>query len=117
MKTFKDLEFKPHQTGDGLHAVMLFPNGYGVSVVRFKNSISGTYYSYTSSEKEWELAVIKGGEKDWTLTYETKITKDVIGHLKVRQVTAIMKQVQKLKKEVQMATKKKSKSKKKTSKK
>ena len=36
MKTFKDLKFKPHRTGEGKQAVMLFPNGYGVSVVRFK---------------------------------------------------------------------------------
>ncbi len=36
MKTFNDIDFKSHPVGDGLHGLIFFPNGYGVSVVRFK---------------------------------------------------------------------------------
>lgn len=92
MKTFKDLEFKPHGTGSGVQAVELFPNGYGVSVVNFRGS-------YTNGPDEWELAVLKGTKDRWSLTYKTPITDDVIGYLKKAGVTRIMKKVQTLKKE------------------
>jgi hypothetical protein len=61
MKTFKDIEFKPHSFGEGLHGLLFFPNGYGVSVVRYKNLISETYSSYTSNEDEWEVEGITEG--------------------------------------------------------
>jgi hypothetical protein len=104
LKTFKDLRFKPHLSGDGLMAQLNFANGYGVSVVRFKiggdlGSLAARlfadnpiYSSYTSNEKEWELAVLRGE----SICYSTPITDDVIGHLSARQVTAIMKRVQAL---------------------
>lgn len=93
MKAFKDLEFKRHPLGNGKQARMDFPNGYGVSVVRF--SVLGGYGSYTDNESEWELAVFKDGG----LCYATPITDDVIGHLSADDVTKIMKKVQKLKQE------------------
>ena len=86
MKTFKDLEFKPHSIGNGLQAIMNFPNGYGISVVRFDGS-------YTSNDQEWELAIFHNG----CLCYDTPITDDVIGHLTASGVTNIMEQVQQLK--------------------
>lgn len=94
MKNFKDLEFKTHQTGEGQQATMMFENGYGVSVVRFK--VMGRYGSYTSNESEWELAVLKGDEKEWSLTYETPITDDVMGHLSEEEVSEVMQKVQEL---------------------
>lgn len=94
MKQFKDLQFKSHQTGEGVQSVMMFENGYGVSVVRFK--VMGTFGSYTSNEGEWELAVLQGNENEWSLTYDTPITDDVMGHLSEQEVTDIMKQVQEL---------------------
>ena len=94
MKTFKDLKFKNHKTGEGKQSVIFFSNGYGVSVVRFK--IMGTYGSYTSNENEWELAVLYGNKDEWTLTYNTPITDDVLGHLSDLDVTEIMEKVQKL---------------------
>lgn len=97
MKTFDDLVFKPHGTGDGLHAIMFFPNGYGVSVVRFK--FNGRYGSYTADEHEWELAVLKGDETNWGLCYSTRITNDVIGYLYKDDVTKIMRRVQLLRKD------------------
>jgi len=96
MKTFKDIEFKPHSFGEGLHGLLFFPNGYGVSVVRYKNPISETYSSYTSNEDEWEVAVLYGDENEWNITYNTHITDDVIGHLSEGGVEQIITLVQDL---------------------
>ena len=96
MKSFKDIKFKPHEYGEGLHGLIFFDNGYGLSVVRFKSPISKTYSSYTSNDDEWEVAVIYGNEKDWQITYNTHITDDVLGHLREGEVDWIMIQVQEL---------------------
>ena len=96
MKSFKDIKFKPHRNY-GLHGLIFFDNGYGVSVVRYKSEIGlPDFLSYTSNEDEWELAVIKGKEDDWDLCYDTHITDDVIGHLSEGEVNWIMIQVQEL---------------------
>lgn len=95
MKTFNDLEFKTHPNCSGVQAKLFFQNGYGISVVRFKSSYGG-FSSYTSNDKEWEIAVLKGTEEDWGLNYDTPITGDVIGHLKDYEVTNVMKQIQEL---------------------
>lgn len=84
MKQFKDLEHKPHSIGNGTQATMDFKNGYGVSVVKFEGS-----YGYPEL---WELAVLHEG----SLTYNTHITNDVLGHLSETEVTDVMKQVQEL---------------------
>jgi hypothetical protein len=34
MKTFKDLEFNPHPSGNGIQAIVNFKNGHGLSVVK-----------------------------------------------------------------------------------
>lgn len=97
MKTFEDLKFKPHPSMmEGVQAVEIFPNGYGVSVVRVKTFCGGGYGSYTSNEQEWELAVIKGTKERFSLCYDTHITNDVIGHLSDCEVSRIMKEVQEL---------------------
>jgi hypothetical protein len=86
MKTFKDLEFRPHSIGNGVQAVMEFENGYGVSVVKFNGS-----YGY--HQGLWEVAILYKG----SLTYNTHITDDVLGHQTEQDVTDVMKQVQELK--------------------
>jgi hypothetical protein len=97
MKSFKDIEFKPHSMGEGHHGLIFFPNGYGVSVVRFKRPYSDRGYgSYTSNENEWEVAVITGTSDDWELCYNTDITNDVLGHLTEGEVDWVMLQVQQL---------------------
>lgn len=96
MKSFKDIEFKPHSFGDGLHGLIFFDNGYGLSVVRFKIPLSKQYSSHTSNEDEWEVAVIYGNEKNWEISYDTHITNDVIGYLTEGEVDWIMIQVQEL---------------------
>lgn len=98
MKSFKDIEFKPHKFGEGLHGLIFFDNGYGVSVVRYKGAYSNNngYSSYTSNDSEWEVAVIYGNEKDWEISYNTHITDDVLGHLTEGEVDWVMIQVQEL---------------------
>ena len=96
MKSFKDIVFKPHSFGEGLHGLCFFENGYGVSVVRFKRPISKTYSSYTSNENEWEVAVLYGDENEWEITYNTHITDDVLGYLKEVEINWIMVKIQEL---------------------
>lgn len=92
MKTFNDLEFKPHKNlgGEAKHAVMFFPNGYGVSVV------TGSEFFYISPTGQFELAVIKGNPEDAHIAYDTGITSDVLGHLTENDVTEVMLKVQNL---------------------
>jgi hypothetical protein len=85
MKTFKDLEFKPHPIGNGLQATMNFDNDYGVSVVKFNGS-------YGFNRDLWEVAILY---KD-ALTYNTDITDDVLGYQTDQDVTDVMKKVQDL---------------------
>ncbi len=85
---FTDLDFQPHPhyTTDGVQAKYIFPNGYGVSVVRFPGS-----YGY--SQDLYEVAVIKGTVDDFELCYDTPITDDVLGHRDERDVEIIMEEV------------------------
>jgi hypothetical protein len=87
MKTFKDLEFKPHAAGmGGVMSRIEFENGYGASVVK-------TPYTYGGDRGLYELAVLDGSGN---LTYETPITDDVIGYLREEDVTDVMEKIQKL---------------------
>ena len=84
MKTFEDLEFKPHPSG-GEMAYIEFSNGYGVSV------IFGSKF-YSNGIDTYELAVMKDGD----LCYSSGITNDVIGYITKDEVTEYMKQIQEL---------------------
>ncbi len=69
-----------------------FDNSYGASVVKHR-------WSYGQREGLWELGVIiwsGDGEDDFSLTYDTPITDDVIGHLNDEQVQAILKKIKAL---------------------
>jgi hypothetical protein len=93
MKTFRNLKFQQHINliiGFQTRAKMFFKNGYGVSVITGSSA-------YTSTKKPYELAVIKGNTKVYTLCYDTPITDDVVGYLDAKGVTDIMKKIQKLK--------------------
>ena len=96
MKTFDDLKFKIHPASlnmsvftlmnhFGDQAKIFFDNGYGVSVV-----------TGTAAYGEYEVAVLKGKEDDYSLTYDTPITDDVIGCDNKDEVNEIMKKVQEL---------------------
>ena len=87
MKTFNDLEFKPHSAGmGGVMSRIIFENGYGASVVQ-------TFFSYGGDKGLYELAVL---DSDGKLTYETPVTDDVEGYLTEDDVTKLMEQIQSL---------------------
>jgi len=81
---FDDLEFKPHPILGSPHiqAMHVFPNGYGVSVVRGPATRGGTQGLY-------ELAVMRNGE----VCYTTPVTQDTIGYLKPRDINKLLAQV------------------------
>lgn len=106
LKTFEDLVFQKHAIAieaeeslkkdksllplslykkacNAKHAVMDFPNGYGISVV------FGEMF-YSNGIDTYEVAVTKGGEP----CYDTPITNDVMGRLNKEEVTSIMKGIQ-----------------------
>lgn len=86
MKTFKDLEFKPHSLHEGVVSRIHFDNGYGASVVKHD-------YSYGGKTGLYELAVLDSGGE---LTYDTPITNDVLGYLSEQDVTEVLIKIQQL---------------------
>lgn len=66
-----------------------FENNYGASVIKH-------YGSYGFKDDLFELAVIYFDGDDWSLTYNTPITNDVIGCLTNRKVLGILRQIQRL---------------------
>ncbi len=100
VKTFKDLDFKPHsltkyadkynysfneQYSKAKQAIMYFENGYGVSV------LYGSCF-YSSGIDTYEVGILYDGG----LTYNTDITDDVMGYLTESEVTDVMIRVQQL---------------------
>ena len=86
MKTFNNLDFKPHSNGmGGIQARIKFDNGYGASVIK-------SSFSYGGNQGLYELAVLF--EDD--ITYNTPITDDVLGYLSEDDVTEYLKQIQEL---------------------
>ena len=87
---FRDLNWESHPTGlGGRQAKVFFPNGYGASVV-----FGDVFYS--NGLDTYELAVLKGTEDDWDLTYESGLTEDVFGHLSEVDVTEILHKIENL---------------------
>lgn len=96
MKTFKDLEFKPHDLSylaeEGMkQAIMFFPNDYGVSV------LFGWKF-YSNGVDTYELAVLRKCEngKGYLVDCNTPITEDVLSYITEDEVTEAMIKVQKL---------------------
>ncbi len=83
---FTDLNFEPHYITGGIQAKHFFPNGYGVSVVRFPGS-----YGY--EQDLYEVAVIKGTSDNFKLCYDTPIADDVMGHRDEQDIENIMEEV------------------------
>ena len=89
---FTDLKFVAHPVmgdNDGIQALHFFPNGYGVSVIRFPGS-----YGY--EDGLYEVAVLKGTVDDYELCYDTDVTDGVIGHCDEIEVENIMEEVETL---------------------
>ena len=93
MITFDDIEFKSHGIGNGVHGLLFFPGGYGISVVRFKSPFGGGG-SYTSDDvDDYEVAVIKGTKGEWDICYDTKITNDVLGYQTKEDINKLIIQI------------------------
>jgi hypothetical protein len=92
---FSDLKFEPHLNypDTGIGARHFFDNGYGVSVVRFTTEFGG---SYGANEGLYEVAIIKGDEENWHITYETYIASDVIGWQSEVEVECLLYEVENL---------------------
>ena len=86
---FTDLDFQPHPSWDGVQAKHFFDNGYGVSVIK-------SSHSYGGSEGLYELAVLKGVEKDWKICYDTVITDDFLGYQSEEEVEVLLYEVENL---------------------
>ena len=89
---FTDLEFQPHPhyKEDGIQARHIFPNGYGVSVVRFPGS-------YGFEKDLYEVAIIKGTKDKFEIVYDTSITDDgILGHRDEQDINNILEEVQAL---------------------
>jgi len=75
--------------------VYKFHNNYGASVIR-------NIFSYGGGRGLYELAVIKWGyneiaeQEDWTLTYTTPITDDVIGCCSDQDIDRLLNQIKAL---------------------
>jgi hypothetical protein len=88
---FTDLKFEshPYYKDDGIQAVHFFPNGYGVSIVRFPGS-------YGFQDDLYEIAILKGTPDKYELCYDTFITEDVLGHQDETDINNILQEVQTL---------------------
>lgn len=88
MVNFDDLQFNKKPYGVS-QVLIFFNNGYGASIIQ-----GGM--AYTSSDDEYELAVLEGNKDDWDLCYTTPITDDVIGHLTKDEVTEYLNKIENL---------------------
>lgn len=104
MKTYKDLEFKPHpiaiemkavahkselqrlyeQTKDGQIAHLNFENGYGISVIKD--------CPFITMDSKFEIAVLRDG----SICYDTPITDDVMRMELEDEVSDVMRRIQAL---------------------
>jgi hypothetical protein len=92
MITFDDINLEPHSMGYGVHGKIFFPNGYGLSIVRFRSPFGGG--SYTSDDREdYEVAIIKGTKDKWDICYETNLTDNVLARQSKEDINQIIKRV------------------------
>ena len=83
-----ELADKGHEMG-GEHYLVVFPNGFGASIIKFWGS--------RGYPRKYELGVLKGENvEDAVLTYDTPITDDVIGYLSPDEVGEKLEQIEAL---------------------
>ncbi len=70
----------------GYHKIYNFPNGYGASVV--SNAMS-----YGGKSGLFEIAVL---DENGRITYDTPVTKDVLGYLTFADVAEILREIENL---------------------
>ena len=88
---FGALKFKLQDGGfpDTVQAHMFFDNGYGASVIQGPFTLGGSAGLY-------ELAVLVGTAENHRITYDTRFTGDVLGHLTPQDVTDYLKRIERL---------------------
>lgn len=91
---FKEFDNRP--INGGIQYMVVFPNGYGASIVKHS-------FSYGGSRGLWELAVIgdvKGEifkeDFSFSLKYDTGITDDVLGYLSENDVNDYLLKIEAL---------------------
>lgn len=95
MSLFNEIKFKPHSVGDGLSGQLFLPNGYGISVVRFKIPGSTRYGSYCDGNT-WEVAILKGVPGNFEINYETEFTNDVLTYQTEEDIDEILKKLRRI---------------------
>lgn len=102
MKTFDDLVFGDHVNWPSCKwATMFFDNGYGISVVGWKAGKSGSggggFGGPYAGPGQFEAAVLIGkNAEDFSLTYDTDITDDVLARQSQSDITDAMRRIQEL---------------------
>lgn len=87
---FEEFLVERYPDMDGVHYVFRFANDYGASVIK----VSG---SYGYRNDQWELGVVIFDEDgQYELTYDTPITKDVIGYLTDEDVRDLLGRIKEL---------------------
>lgn len=74
------------------HTTYGFENGYGASIIKLKNLFSPNEDSYTL-----ELAVMVKHEGTYIITYNTKITNDVVRIHSKNEISKLLKEIKNLK--------------------
>ena len=93
LEEFQKLDFDTHPNGMGLQAIYFYPNNFGVSVITGESSM------YINAGQPYEIGILKTMKKEWTITYDTPITSDVLGYQTETNVNDVMIPVKNLKKE------------------
>jgi hypothetical protein len=95
MSLFDNIKFEPHPVGGGKHGKLFLPNGYGISVVRFKIPGSTRYGSYCDGNT-WEVAILKGTPENWEICYDTQFASDVLGYQTEDDINEILKKLRRI---------------------
>lgn len=82
---FNDLAFKPIKALGGVQSIVVFPNGYGASIVCHQ-------FSYGGPDGLYEIAVLDGSN----ITYDTPVTSDVLGYLSEEDVEKTLADIEAL---------------------
>lgn len=78
-------EYKQSTAMGGYQYLAMYPNGFGVSIIKH-------FGSYGADYDLWEAAVMKGG----LTCYDTDITCDVVGFLRDEDAVKLVQAVQRL---------------------
>lgn len=80
---------KERPINDGIQKIYRFKNNFGASVVRHS-------FSYGKEKGLWELAVLEFDGDEFSLTYKTSVTDDVLGWLTDEEVAELLDKIEKL---------------------